>query len=584
MANQAARLLQALLLLTAVPLASAVTSGQPQDEFGLIGYVLAPDGTPVSGGSVVSQAGSPASFSRVGLVTATIERTGRFRVVPNTPGPHQLFVSAPGLAPYRVIVTVPPSKTLKLPAIRLWPASYFRIRFVSTAGEAITAPQLRRLSLDAPPDYQVPEQIDGDGTMTMGPLPLGRTMLALDTPSMAQTRLPDLNVTHEGTLLDGGTVTVAPGAVLHVDVVDENGGPLSGRYVFIEDARPLSPLGFRRAMTDRQGRATFDRLGTGRYRLRTAAAGPCGSVPLSISRLVSVSGTGDLHTRLVAGGTAAVRLGSPVGPVSGALVWASPDPDLSQSPPPVTSRGPLEFAPFGGRPLVPLAPRSACRGTTDAHGRVTFQNFPPGPARIDVRLPNSTYVRLVSVPGDGRDVVMAIPEGLLPARVTNAVTKVAVAGANVTWTGGGARVEAHTSGDGHALLEGVGESGGILEVLARGYQPAETRLPVPPAMLHEVALLPEPITRVLLRVVTASGDPVQNAVAELSPENPLESAHVAATDVKGIVDFPAAPAGLLRLTVIADGFVTSVTRIAKDRRGDVVVTLSKDPLPAKSPH
>jgi len=95
-------------------------------------------------------------------------------------------------------------------------------------------------------------------------------------------------------------------------------------------------------------------------------------------------------------------------------------------------------------------------------------------------------------------------------------------------------------------------------------------------MLHEVALLPEPITLVQPRVVTASGAPVPNAVVELSPENPLEVVHVAVTDAKGVASFPVAPAGVLRLTVSADGFVTSVTRIEKDRRGDVLVTLSPE--------
>jgi hypothetical protein len=191
-----------------------------------------------------------------------------------------------------------------------------------------------------------------------------------------------------------------------------------------------------------------------------------------------------------------------------------------------------------------------------------------------VRLPNSTFVRLLGVPDDGREVVVHIPEGFLPVRVTNAVTKMAVASANITWTGGGARVEARTLGDGHALLEGVGESRGILEVSATGYQVAATKLPVPPAMLHEVALRPEPLTLVQTRVVIASGEPVPNAVVELSPENPLEVVHVAVTDAKGVASFPAAPAGGLRLAVTADGFVPGVMRIAKDRRGDVVVRLS----------
>ena len=565
-----ARRLHAVLLVSALLPDSVATRAQPQrvgDELGLSGYVLAPDGIPVSGGNVVLQ-------SAGGHAATSIDRTGRFRVVPDRDGLHQVSVNVSGLAPYRITITVPPSRTLKLPVIRLWPATYFQVRFVSASGEPISAPRLRRQSLDAPPDHQVPEEIDGEGTVTLGPLPLGRTMLAFDAPLFALTRLSDLDVTHEGRLLDGGTAIVQSGAVLHVDVVDGEGAPLPAHGVYLEDALPLSPLGFRRALTDRQGRATFDRLGAGRYRLRTRAAGPCGGYqPLSVARLVSVSGNGTLHTRLVVGGTATFRLSSPLGPLSGTPIAASPDPDLS--PPPPLPRRPLDFAPFATRPLGPFASRTSCGGTTDADGRVTLTNFPPGPARIDVRLPNSTYVRLVGVPDDPREIAVHVPEGFLPVRVMNALRNEPVAGAVVTWTGGGARVEARSVPNGHALLEGIGATGGTLEVTASGYQRTGVKLSTAPATLYEVALPPAPATGLQPRVLTSSGEPVAHAVVELSAESPTAVAHVAVTDPKGFARFSAAPVGALRLTASADGLVTAVARISEDSRSDVVVTLSR---------
>jgi len=48
--------------------------------------------------------------------TASIDATGRFRIVPARSGVHQ-FV--PGLALFRFVVTVPPSRSLRLPVIRL---------------------------------------------------------------------------------------------------------------------------------------------------------------------------------------------------------------------------------------------------------------------------------------------------------------------------------------------------------------------------------------------------------------------------------------------------------------------------------
>jgi Carboxypeptidase regulatory-like domain len=223
-------------------LVGAVLGYAPVEELGVSGNVSAPDGRPVSNGSVVMQSQGG------GRTTSSIDDAGRFRVIPNVPGVYQVAVSVEGFAPYRVSVDVPRSRTLKLPLIRLSPATYFRVRFVSDTGEPIISPQLRRRSFDANgpirlPDDRVSEQIGSDSTITIGPLPRGITTLALDTPPLAQTRLPDLFVTGKDAVLDGGTVVVQPGAVLHVDVVDEGGAPVPQHDVFIEDVRPLSPMG-----------------------------------------------------------------------------------------------------------------------------------------------------------------------------------------------------------------------------------------------------------------------------------------------------------------------------------------------------
>jgi hypothetical protein len=573
----AARVLHLLVLASALlPATVAMPSQSPraEDERGLTGYVLSPDGVPVSGGSVALQSVS-------GRVSAEIDRTGRFRLAPDREGLHKLSLSLPGLTPYLLYVTVPPSRTLKLPVIRLRPASYLRMRFVSAAGDVIVPPWLRRQTLDArgvtiseSPDLPVADYPADDGTVTVGPLPLGRSMLALDTPAFAQTRVPDVIVTDGGQLLDGGTVVVQPGAVLHVDVVDEAGAPLSAHEVSIEDAPLVSPLRPRLSRTNQQGRATFDRLAAGRYRLRTSTAGPCVRQRLSVARIVSVPGTGALHTRLVVGGTATFRFTTPLGPLVGVVVLASPNPDLS--PGMATPFESLERTAIGTRPLRPLASRSTCNRTTDAEGRVSFPNFPPGPARIDVRFPDSTYVRLVTAPDDGTEMTVHVAQGFLPLRVTAALRNEPVAGAVATWTGGGARVEGRTGPDGHALLEGVGATGGTLEVTARGYEPSTARLAEAPATLHEVVLRPAPPLGLMVRVVTASGEPVANAVVEVTLESPMAIGHVAATDAKGVARFlTEAPAGPLVISASADRFVTATARVQEDGRGDIVLTLSR---------
>src|SRR5262245_14231219 len=131
-----------LMLVNALVPVSAATAGQRVvEEPGVSGYVLAPDGTPVSSGTVVAQSGYAST-------TTSIDSTGRFRLIPTRSGSHQFLVSVPGLALYRVTVTVPDSKSLRLPVIRLAPGAYFRVRLVSPAGEPIIAPQLRRRMFD----------------------------------------------------------------------------------------------------------------------------------------------------------------------------------------------------------------------------------------------------------------------------------------------------------------------------------------------------------------------------------------------------------------------------------------------------
>lgn len=212
-----------LLLVSLQEPVSTVRSAQPDP--GITGYVLTPDGEQVAGGIVVAQSDM---MSR----TVSILSTGRFRVVPMRSGVHQLAVSVPGLAPYRVIVSVPASRSVRLPVIRLVAGAHFRVRLVTPGGEPIIAPQLRRRLFDvssarifAALGDRISEPAVRDGAILIGSLPRSLMTVALDMPLFAQTRLPDVNVRDAAAIVDGGTVTIQqPGAVLHVDVVDGAGG------------------------------------------------------------------------------------------------------------------------------------------------------------------------------------------------------------------------------------------------------------------------------------------------------------------------------------------------------------------------
>jgi Carboxypeptidase regulatory-like domain len=564
-----------LLLLFGTLLGVAVTpSAQPRpvaDELGLKGYVLAPDGTPVTGGRVLA-------IGPTSRPITIIDRAGHFRLLLDAAGPHQVVVAEPGFAPYRFTITVPASRTVMLPVIRLSPATYFRARFVTAAGEPLISPTLRRRSVDThgmqipgPPDGQAAEQIDAEGGVTIGPLPWGVTTMAVDVPPFAQTRLRDLVVTGKDPLIDAGVITIQPGATLQADIVDGHGAPVAAHDVWIEDAAPQSPLSFPAQKTNPQGRALFDRLAPGRYRVWTKTKQLCGIQPLSLSRVISVGSNGTLHVRIVVEGRATFRVVSPLGPVNGKTLRATPDTNAVAP----WQRVFLDTAATVRRPPIPLGLPSSCSGVTDADGRVTLSGFPPGPVNVEVRLFNSTYAKRVTVPEGGREIPIEIPDGLISVRVTNQRSNEPIGGAQVVWTGSGGRVEASTTGNGDALLEAVGAIGGQLAITAPNYQPLEASFTEPPATVQEVALPPEAATRLRVKVVSALGAAVANAIVELAPTDAMDVGDIAISDAQGVVTLVDVPGGSLNLTASAAGFVPARLRVPNENRDTVVLTLSR---------
>jgi hypothetical protein len=560
---------------TALVIACATLHAQPAHEAeqpGVSGTVVTSGGTPVSAGLV-------AMHARTARVVGTIERDGRFRIVPSAPGAQQLSISVPGFAPFHAVVHVPPSRIIQLPPLTLAAATYFRAKFVSAAGEPIIAPQLRRLSFDADgapivelSELAQREQLDADGGITVGPLPPGTSTLAIDAPPFARMRLQDVTVvankpsTDQPEVIDGGTVVVPPGATLHVDVVDGANAAVPSHDVFIEDARALSPLGAMRAITNAEGRATFERLGPGRYRLGTRTVERCGGQTLVVTRTFSSAGAGTLRTRMVIGGSAHLRVSTPFAPLGGVSVAASTDATSPAATVPTVSRLGLVLTPGS---LLPGG--TACRGFTDAEGRVTLPNFPLGPARVDVRLQQSTYVRRVTVVGPGNEIALSIPQGVLPLRVADSVSKRPVANADISWNAGGAAVDARSNATGEALLEAVGTAQGTLAVKAAGYYDFQQQFSEPPGTLYEAWLSPKPPSSLELRVLAASGAPIANAVVVVAPAGGAHT-QIAVTSPNGDVSFADLPPATVHVSASAPGFVTAAVAVA-DRRG-VVLTLT----------
>src|SRR4030095_13647221 len=97
---------------------------------------------------------------------------------------------------------------------------------------------------------------------------------------------------------------------------------------------------------------------SGRYRVWTKTAERCGNMELTVSRLVSAGGSGEVRMRLADGGRAAGWGTSPLGLVTGRNVYVSPD-TPSQAP------WLMRYADYFPRPRqvqVPPTAASACGG------------------------------------------------------------------------------------------------------------------------------------------------------------------------------------------------------------------------------
>src|SRR5688500_12961346 len=91
-------------LAAAIVLVAAAAAHSQPDALGVRGGVGNHEGTLISQGTVTLQSSDPSS-----VVTASIDQSGRFQLVPTTSGRHRLTITAPGYAPRLADVIVPAS-------------------------------------------------------------------------------------------------------------------------------------------------------------------------------------------------------------------------------------------------------------------------------------------------------------------------------------------------------------------------------------------------------------------------------------------------------------------------------------------
>jgi hypothetical protein len=106
----------------------------------------------------------------------------------------------------------------------------------------------------------------------------------------------------------------------------------------------------------------------------------------------------------------------------------------------------------------------------------------------------------------------------------------------------------------------------------------DLKVAAPPAAFREVALEQTSGISLRCRVVTDTGLPLEGAVVELTPRDPLETGQVATTDAQGFARFSGVSRGPARLTARADGYATSTLEsVAGPPRADPagVIALSR---------
>ena len=198
--------------------------------------------------------------------------------------------------------------------------------------------------------------------------------------------------------------------------------------------------------------------------------------------------------------------------------------------------------------------------------------FPPGPSQLRVKLFNSTYIARVTVPENGREMAIAVPDGLTPVRVTESDQPATGGGAGEL---GGRRraVEAAATPNGDVLLEGVGQVGGTLTISAREHQTLEGSSSETPETQQEVALMPSPSARVAVRVVSSDGEAMPVRWSNCSHAAPAMSPSSWRQMPRGWRRFSTCRKAPCSSAAHAEGFTPVTVRIAEEDRASVVITL-----------
>jgi hypothetical protein len=527
------------------------------DAPGLTGRVLDPAGEALPGAAVTADLLGRPPGNRPAFSTSTDEH-GRFHLDVSPGGSHLLQVTASGFAPERIVLDLPPSRAMALPAMALSPETRVRARITLDGGAPVQVPALlgRPFAVDGTPLRFQPsrwtlEPAD-DGAVTFGPVPRGIAVLGIEEPPLARTRLPDVRVDGSRRLVDIGTVVIRPGAELHVRVTAPDGSPVARTWVSLGDGETVSPFEALRRATDEDGRVVFEGLARGRHVLTVRGDPPCRSTSPGYAREVEVPESGvQRETVIIGAATLTVRFSSQGRPMSGVPV--SVHPAMPEMRRPAWQAQQVATEPRHPGPLE-------CSGTTDADGQVAIAQVPIGSHHLRVHLLNATWSARLRMPAGAATMSIVLPEHAAAVRVVDAATGTPLAHADVRFEGERARVVAQTTVTGDALLEALPASAGTLTVVANGYEPLARRLS-PLGGPTEVRLRRSPAPAVSCRVVDEHGRPLVGAVVLLQTQDGKDG-QVLLTDRFGGAAFTRTVTGQVRLSAAAPGHAEASAVVA----------------------
>lgn len=541
--------------------------------------VLTVPASGVISGRVIDENGRPIPAASLSLIrnqaqSFVVSETGTFRAEQLAGGTYTLEAAADGFRFQSIEVTLEKRQRANV-AIRMALGAQVTVLLVTPTGEPVPKPRLEVESNSAM-GFELIDLIrprraytgSPDGRVNIRGLPIGVTQLVLNTPPFARLRLPPLDIGEFTPDIDLGTIAVGTGATLEATVRDGSGKARAGVSVRLDRGPGVSSADPDVVETDAEGHASIGRLGPGRYRVRVGGDDrPGGTGPFAEEWFRVSEGDTRLERTFTAGGvTLDVTVATQAGPLQAARVTVMPG--LGDAPEiegfVVQTKTRLINAPFN----------PGIRSVTNEAGQATLSDVPPGPARLMIALPGSTWSMPITVGVTDSHTNLLVPPAIAELFVRDAVSGEAVP-ARATWKAQGSdiRIVASANQTGSAILEGLIEGPASLELESRNHVRLQLELSGLSAMPTEVLMDRTDQTNLTVQVLTAEGRPVTGASAELVQVTAKRWKRVAVSRDDGTLRFSVIEPAAGRLIVRHPSFATSSVDVAAKGPNTIGVVL-----------